>query len=185
MNYTSSYSEEVRLTDGTRLLLRAIRPSDKTGLAAAFANLSRASRRARFHAAKTELSDSDLRFLTECDGQNHYAIVAVANNESTGEPIGVGVSRFVRSQADPSVADLAITVADDWQGRGLGSMLLRRIVAAAGERGIVSIHADVLAENRKVPDLLRHNARDLSFQNKDGLLVVNYPIASAAAPNHL
>lgn len=176
MKYTMSYREKVTLADGAKLQLRAIRPSDKAALAEGFARLSPDSRRQRFHTAKAALSDAELQFLTECDGQTHFAIVAFCNDESTGVKVGVGVARFVSADGEPAVAELGITVADAWQGRGLGAVLLQRIVAAASERGHERIRAVIQADNEKMKSLIEASVDRPSYDYENGYLVVDYPI---------
>ena len=179
MKYTMSYREQVTLTDGTRLQLRAIRPSDKAALADGFAQLSPNSRRRRFHTAKAALSDSELRFLTECDGLSHFAIVAYCNDDSTDEQMGVGVVRIVGADDDPTVAELGITVADAWQGRGVGAALLDRIVAAAAERGFERMSATILADNERMKSLIENSLDHVAVKHERGLLIVDYSISSA------
>jgi hypothetical protein len=78
----------------------------------------------------------------------------------------VGVTRFVRSQVDPAVAELAIAVVDDWQGRGLGTALLHQLAARASEEGVKRFSASVLEGNRRMLDLLRDLA-DVEVLDRD------------------
>ncbi|MGB5208945.1 MAG: GNAT family N-acetyltransferase [Gammaproteobacteria bacterium] len=173
-----SFRERVALADGTLLELRAIQPSDSAALAEAFSRLSPDSRRSRFHAAKAVLSDSELRFLTECDGQTHYAIVATCDDAGSGQPTGVGVVRFIVSDHDPTVAELAVTVGDKWQGRGIGGLLLQRIAAAAAERHVERLQAVLLADNKKVKGLIGHYSDTAACRQEDGLLMVDHHLSS-------
>ena len=91
--------------------------------------LSPLSRYRRFLAPKPRLSPSELRYLTEVDGRDHVALVAVAPR--TPPTAWSGVGRFVRLAEAPDTAEFAIVVADDWQGRGLGRALAERLAAAA------------------------------------------------------
>jgi GNAT superfamily N-acetyltransferase len=142
---------EERLRDGERIEIRPIRPEDRENLAAGVRELSPESRYRRFLGATGELSDSDLRYLTEVDHHDHEALVAV----EAGTEHGVGVARFVRSQDDPEVAEIAIAVADPWQRRGVGSALLRRLNERARHEGIRRFSADILTENRPMLDLIQ------------------------------
>jgi GNAT superfamily N-acetyltransferase len=76
-----------------------------------------------------KLTEGMVRYLTEIDHHDHEAIIAL--DEQTGE--GIGVARYVRDQERPEVAEVAVTVIDDWQGRGLGTLLLEVISARARE----------------------------------------------------
>ncbi len=139
---------EVEIRDGTELLLRPIEPSDKQALADGFERLSPESRYRRFFAPVSRLSSTDLRYLTEIDHRDHEAILAVV--PGSGE--AVGVARYVRGD-DPTVAEVAVTVLDDWQGRGVATALLDRLVARARENGIERFLALVLADNAEAIEL--------------------------------
>jgi fructokinase len=148
-------TEEIRLADGTAVTLRPIRPDDKAALGQAFARLSAASRYQRFHSHKQTLTEDDLRYLTEVDGKDHFALVATTPSHDLRRDVGIGVARFVRDVNEADLAEAAITVADDQQGKGLGKILLRHLVDAARERDIHRFRAEVLAENAPMVHLLR------------------------------
>jgi GNAT superfamily N-acetyltransferase len=111
---------------------------------AGFDRLSPDSRYHRFLAPVPRLSPSLLAFLTDVDGVDHCAWVALA--EEDGQMIGVGIARFVRL-ADPEAADAAITVIDAYQGRGIGARLLDVLVLEALQHGITRFEGLLLAEN--------------------------------------
>lgn len=178
-----SFREQVALKDGVQLQLRAIDPSDKAGLAEGFARLSPDSRRMRFHATKASLSETELRFLTECDGHEHYAIVATCDNDSNGNSMGVGVARLVRTDGD--VAELAITVVDTWQRRGVGGLLLQRIIAAAAERRIGRLRAMIMADNEKMKRLIRRHLSVSASSHENGLLVLDHQLSPQAVSTGL
>jgi RimJ/RimL family protein N-acetyltransferase len=142
--------EAVRLRSGDVVQLRQVRPGDAPALARAYANLSGESRYRRFFSSAPELSETTLRDATEVDHVNHEALVAVPvlSSEIVGE------CRFVRLPDRPDTADLAVTVVDAWQGRGVGSALLARLSERALEVGIEYFTAEVLAENRAVLAML-------------------------------
>jgi GNAT superfamily N-acetyltransferase len=142
--------EAVRLRDGAEIELRRLTPQDAPVLAEAFAQLSQESRRLRFLAPKPSLTKSELRYLTEVDGHRHEALGAT--DPATGR--GVAVGRFVRDPADPSRAEVALTVADDWQRRGLGRLLLERLADRAREEGVDRFTALVADENRGMHKLI-------------------------------
>lgn len=116
--------------------------------------MSPASRYLRFFAPKSELTDAELRYLTECDGVDHVAIGATRVDADGHETDGLGVARFIRSHDAPLVAEAAIAVVDEAQRKGLGTLLFVRLVAAAAERGIERFRCDVLAENAGMIDLI-------------------------------
>jgi GNAT superfamily N-acetyltransferase len=135
----------LRLDDGTEVALRPFRPGDGGLLVAGFARLSAQSRYRRFLSPMPALTDSMLAFLTSVDGPDHRAWGAVVD-EPAG-PVGAGVVRWVRTKADPAVADMAVTVIDDYQGRGLGGLLLDVAVLDAFAFGIERFEGLVLGEN--------------------------------------
>lgn len=143
---------ELRLRDGTRVLLRPVVPDDKERLAQGFDRLSPASRYRRFMGAVTRLRPAQLALFTEMDYVDHYAIGALALDEP--DVPGIGVARYIRLADEPDVAEAAVTVADDYQGRGLGTLLLRVLGAVALENGLSALRAEVLADNRQVREML-------------------------------
>ena len=134
-----------RLSDGTEVLIREVRPSDKAMLAAGIGRLSEASRVRRFLGPKPVLSAAELRYLTEVDGVDHFAVAAVLADRWDGDL--VAVARWVRLVGDPSAAEAAIVVCDAYQRRGLGKQLARVLADAARRRGIARIHATIHADN--------------------------------------
>jgi RimJ/RimL family protein N-acetyltransferase len=140
---------EVELRDGSRVRVRPIEPDDRDALAAAFERLSDRSRYRRFLAATPRLTSTVLTYLTGVDHHDHEALVAF--DEESGDIVAVG--RFVREEDDDAAAEAAITVADDWQGRGLGTRLLELISERAREERIERFTATLLAENREMLDL--------------------------------
>jgi RimJ/RimL family protein N-acetyltransferase len=114
-------------------------------LAAGFDRLSARSRYRRFLSPVPRLTPSMLNFLTSVDGVNHRAWGALI--DEPGGPVGAGVARWVRSRQDPAVADMAVTVIDDYQGRGLGALLQDAAVSDAFACGIERFEGVVLGEN--------------------------------------
>jgi RimJ/RimL family protein N-acetyltransferase/nucleotide-binding universal stress UspA family protein len=138
-----------RLRDGSTLIVRPIEPADRELLRGGFEQLSEHSRYMRFQSAMASLSDQQLAYLTDVDHHDHEALLALdANNP---EEI-VGVARFVRVKED--VAECAVVVADPWQGRGVGTELLDRLVDRAREEDVERFTALVLAENAEALRLL-------------------------------
>jgi GNAT superfamily N-acetyltransferase len=101
-------------------------------------------------AATPELTEEMVRYLTHVDHRDHEAIIAL--DDRTGE--GIGVARYVRLPERPDVAEVAVTVIDDWQGRGLGTLLLEAVSARARAEGIKHFTALILATNEEMIDLL-------------------------------
>ncbi len=141
------------LAAGRAVTLRAVRPEDAALLVEGFERLSAESRLRRFHSPLPGLAPGQVEFLTRVDHHDHEAIVATIGG--LGAETGVGVARYVRSRTDPDEADVAVTVSDEWQGRGLGAALLRRLGERAVDEGVTRFTADVLAVNSAMLRLLR------------------------------
>jgi RimJ/RimL family protein N-acetyltransferase len=148
-----------RLRDGTPVLTRRIRPDDKRLIQRGIQNLSELSVRRRFLSARRSFTQAELRYLTEVDGRNHVAIVA----ESPTQPARrlIGVARFVRLPEDPDTAEVAIVVADDFQGRGVGSLLARELAARARGLGVKRFTATMAGDNRPALRLMEKLTRHL------------------------
>jgi GNAT superfamily N-acetyltransferase len=176
LRFDASYEEVVVLRDGSRVRLRTVRPQDKAHLVRGLHRLSEGSRRARFLAAKNRLTEAELAYLTEVDGIDHFAIGALAIDADGEEGEGVGVGRFVRMLDDPCVAEPAIVVVDAWQNRGLGRLLLDRLIQAALERRIDTFHAEFLAENDAIRRLLESFSPEMLMQRRAGVVVATMPL---------
>ena len=140
------------LPDGTGLILRPIEPGDKARLSVALGRLSAETIRRRFFAAKPRFSSGELRYLTEIDGDNHIALVALLASDP--ERI-VAVARCIRLPDAPETAEFAIVVGDALQGRGLGRLLAGELADAARQVGIRRFAASMLAENDAVLAIMR------------------------------
>jgi GNAT superfamily N-acetyltransferase len=131
--------------------MRPISPADKAAVEGAFERLSPESRYRRFLSQTPRLSERELAYLTEVDHRRHEAVIAF--DVATGQ--AVGTARYVRDSDDDRIAEPAVTVVDEWQGRGLGSALLERLVADARAQGVQEFRATVLADNEPILQLLR------------------------------
>jgi len=126
--------KEFTLPNGRRILIRGINSEDKHHFRNGINRLSLKSVYYRFNNPLYELNERDLDYFTEVDQVNHVAIGALALDEQ--EKPGVGVARFIRLKNESSVAELAITVIDDYQKQGVGSLLLNEILSLANDREV-------------------------------------------------
>ncbi|MCC7273459.1 MAG: GNAT family N-acetyltransferase, partial [Alphaproteobacteria bacterium] len=151
--YPQELEEEATLRDGSRIRLRPIRPEDAPALEAIVAAMTPDDVRMRFFAPMRRLPETLVARLTQIDYDREMALVAFAED---GQGLGV-----VRILADPDgqQGEFAIGMRSDAKGRGLGWLLMKRIIAYAAGRGIRTIVGDVLRENQPMLDL----ARDLGF----------------------
>lgn len=160
-------ARRVVLDDGTLLTIRAICSGDQRALRTAFRKLSPESRYRRFNGHFSDLSDAMLRYLTEVDGIDHFAVVAVVESPSPRLPGPlsllegrraseiVGVARMIRLQG--TAAEVAVTVADSFQGRGVGSRLMKILVARAKRVDVDTFIAHVSPSNTAMLRLLEQS----------------------------
>lgn len=171
-NELVSFGAPVTLRDGSHVRVRQGHRSDRDLLLRGFERLSPESRYRRFLAPMPELTEGMVRYLTEIDHHDHEALIAL--DEETGE--GIGVARYVRDQDRPEVAEVAVTVIDDWQGRGLGTLLLEVISARAREEGVTTFTALMLATNEEMMDLLKRLDPVRIVDRETGRVEIEAPI---------
>ena len=139
------------LPDGTNVLVRPIAAEDKPLLAAGIRRLSPETAFRRFLSPKVSFTAAELRYLTEVDGHDHIALVAVQAENPRNL---IAVDRCVRT-APGDTAELAIVVGDPWQGLGLGGILTRELTRRARREGIRRMSGSMLAYNRPAFRLMR------------------------------
>jgi RimJ/RimL family protein N-acetyltransferase len=159
------------------ILLRRITPEDKDALVAGLGRLSERSVYQRFLAPKPRLTSSELRYLTEVDFVDHYALVAVL---ARSPEVVVGVGRWVRSAESRADAEIAIVVADDVQGRGVGTQLGRALAETARARGIERFTASMLPSNQAAHRLFAKVSSQLQTVHHQGVDELVAPLTAAA-----
>jgi RimJ/RimL family protein N-acetyltransferase len=167
----------VVLRDGSKVVIRQVRSADAPLLADGFARLGPESRRLRFLRRKDELSAAELRYFTDIDHHDHEALGAL--DHAGGR--GVGVARYVRDTSDPQAAEIAVTVVDDWQGRGLGTELLAQLSGRARAEGIHRFTALVSADNAAMAGLLRSVSAS-PVHREHGTVEYEIPLAPSEEP---
>ncbi|MET3974596.1 GNAT family N-acetyltransferase [Cellulosimicrobium sp. BE325] len=172
--YPVEWEADVVLRDGTTTHVRPIRPEDADALQRFHVGQSERSTYLRFFAPMERLSERDLERFTRVDHVDRVALVAVRPRDSApgdgGEDI-IGVARFDRT--GPAEAEVAFNIADSAQGRGLGSVLLEHVAAAARERGVRRFTAEVLPQNGKMLAVFREAGYDVRQQMDDGFVQVS------------
>ena len=151
------------------IVIRPITPADRERLRDGFDQLSDASRHHRFLTGIAALTDDQLSYLTDLDHRDHEALAAI--DPQTGD--GIGIARYVRLKADPRSAELAVTVADAWQGRGVGTALVEELVRYARRAGIRRLEALVLQDNRRMIGLLESIGPVHDVEASHGVLQVS------------
>jgi len=149
--YPKEFERDVTLKNGMRVHVRAIRPDDAPRLSELYDRLSRHTLYQRFFTTMKRLPPDWARMFASVDYRTRFAVVAEHAGEHGPELVGVG--RYEPTD-DPETAEVAFVVQDGWQDRGLGTILFNDILRAASERGIRRFRAYVLADNRRMLDLI-------------------------------
>ncbi|MBA4416890.1 MAG: acetyl-CoA synthetase [Syntrophus sp. (in: bacteria)] len=145
--YPTKYTTPWRLSDGTEVLLRAIRPEDEPAEHEMLSSLSQETLRTRFFSAIKDISHEWLILFCNIDYDRHMAIVAEI--EENGKKRMIGVARLIMNQ-DMTSGEVAFLVHDKFQGKHLGSKFVEMLIGIARERGLEDVRADVLTENESM-----------------------------------
>ncbi|WP_146207358.1 GNAT family N-acetyltransferase [Nocardioides silvaticus] len=148
---------------GVTLSIAPLEHGDVATVRAVFDQLGELSRTRRYLSPVPRLTTAAATALADADGFRHHAVVV---REGPGRPVALG--RLVRTEARR--AEPALEVVDDWQGRGLGRLLLRRLLADARELGIASLEGTASADNRPVLRLIRHELCPSEMTYDDGVV---------------
>lgn len=167
--YPAHWEADVVLRDGGVVHVRPIRPQDVEAVQTFHAAQSPESVYLRFFAPLPRISQRDLRRFTEVDHRDRVGLVA-----TLGEAI-VGIGRYDR--VGPTSAEVAFNISDAHQGRGVGSVLLEHLAAAARERGITRFVADVLPQNRRMMGVFTHAGYEVSHRYEDGVIALDFDIS--------
>lgn len=161
----STYPKKRTLKNNKSVRIRPINASDKLTLYEAYEHLSEHSRFMRFFLPPKHLNDKLLKYLTEVDGYTHIALIACIQDKV------VGVARCIRLLKDMHIAEMAVTVADDYQGQGLGRILVTELKELAKQKDIQILRAYIHPENHK----LRNIFKKWNLQSKyaEGTLVLD------------
>jgi RimJ/RimL family protein N-acetyltransferase len=139
----SSYLAPERLRDGRRFEIRAFRPDDRAGMLEAVQRTSARSLYRRFFTVKRRFSEREVEFFVNVDFLKHVALVAVVPED--GRQTIVGGGRYVVVQ--PGKAEVAFAIVDQYQGQGVGTLLMHHLARIARDAGIKDLVAEVLPEN--------------------------------------
>ena len=172
LKFDGGYREQIGLPGGENVRLRLIQADDNARLLAAFRQLSADSRAGRFLGGEQVLSEAELRCFAEIDQMDHFAIGAMELDAQGRECDGVAVGRFVRLSGKPRCAGVVIAIADRLQVKGLGLLLLKRLVEAAQERGFERLRFEYRADNFGMHRLIQHAGRIVDRQNSAGAIAV-------------
>ena len=164
MSELAKYSEVAALRDGRRVDIRALRPEDRDDLVAAVRRIGTDSLYRRFFAVKREFSEKETQFFVNVDFVNHVALVAVV--EEDGKPVIAGGGRYI--VVNPGQAEVAFAVVDKYHGQGIGTILMRHLVAIARRAGLRELIADVLPDNRQMLKVFEKSGLRTSTRRESG-----------------
>ncbi|HSC28344.1 MAG TPA: GNAT family N-acetyltransferase [Vicinamibacterales bacterium] len=173
-SYPSEYDSDVVLRDGTTLHLRPIRPDDDAGLLEMFSRMSQESLYYRFMSVP-RMDLQKMSAFTHVDYDNQFVLVGEA-----GGPIAA-LAGYYRSDSCPDRAEVAFSVPDALQGKGIGTRMLERLAEIARERGISAFDAYVLGENRRMLEVFRESGFDVSQELERGVFHVSLSIEPTTA----
>ena len=168
MSEVSQYSAVGALRDGRRVEIRALRPDDRNDLIAAVRRIGTDSLYRRFFAVKREFSEKETAFFVNVDFVDHVALIAVVDED--GKPTIAGGGRFI--VVSPGQAEVAFAVVDEYQGQGIGTTLMRHLVAIARRAGLRELIADVLPDNRQMLNVFQKSGLPVSVRRDAGNLHV-------------
>jgi GNAT superfamily N-acetyltransferase len=144
MSEAVSYIACELLGEGRQIEIRALRQEDEAEMLAAIGKTSARSLQRRFFVMKRDFSDKERAYFMDVDFKTHVAIVALADEAGLQTIIGGG--RYI--VFGPRRAEMAFVVIDAWQGRGVGSILMRHLIKIAGDAGLMELTAEILPENK-------------------------------------
>ncbi|MEO8222777.1 MAG: GNAT family N-acetyltransferase, partial [Specibacter sp.] len=168
-DYPAHWEADVVLRDGATGHLRPMTPADADAVQAFHMAQSQNSIYMRFFTYKSKLTAKELRRFTELDYRDRVAFVITRGAEI------IGIGRYDRLD-DPTEAEVAFNVSDAHQGRGLGSILLEHLAAAARENGIDKFTAEVLPENRKMIQVFSEAGYEVHRHFDDGVISLHFDI---------
>ena len=175
--YPAHWEADVVLRDGGVVHLRPIRPDDALAVEAFHAGQSAESIYLRFFAPLQRLSARELERFTNVDHRDRVGLVA-----TLGDAI-VGIGRYDRLEG--ATAEVAFNISDAHQGRGVGSVLLEHLAAAARERGVQRFVADVLPQNRKMIGVFSEAGYKVGHRYEDGVIALEFDIAPSEDSDHV
>jgi len=164
----------IPLRDGSVARLRPMTPEDRALLVEGLGRMSEQSRFARFGSGISRLSDAELRYLTEVDQVNHVAWGALIDD------VPAGVGRYILGE--DGVAEIAVTVVDEFQRRGLGRALFDALVASARASGIEEFRFSIQPWNRDVVRMFP--GVDVILDERDGMLTGRVDVAGVPGSAH-
>ena len=161
------YAFEERLKNSAEVTVRAVRSDDGEKIRRAFKGLERETVYTRFFGYKADVTDQELRRITEADFKGDAALLVTIGSGEEEIVIG-GASYFgVDARSEVRSAEMAFTVEEDYQGLGVGTCLMRHLVGLAQSKGLTRLEADVLVRNVPMLNVFRRSGLPLTLR-RDG-----------------
>ncbi len=176
--YPSEYELDVALRDGGGARVRPIKPDDGPLLIEFFEHLGPESRYFRFFRIKETLEPNEVEFFTHVDYSDRMALIALLEGKM------IGLASYDRERDKDSTAEVAFAVADEHQGRGIGTQLLQLLTNHARSHGVERFEAFVLPENRQMMRLFRNSGYELTRTIDEGVFTVDFPVAASEGALH-
>jgi len=162
--YPGRYERSVNLRDGTEVFLRPVKETDGPLLLELFKKLSPSSVRLRFLSLLHGLPEELVYQFTHVDYKKSFGLVALSHRENSG-PI-IGVARYAYD-SERELPELAVVVRDDWQGKGLGSILLSRVIGIGRENGFSRFEAMIDPQNQIIMNIFRQIGVDYKICRRE------------------
>ncbi len=177
MNDAGSYQVNETLRNGETVTIRAIRPEDKELILKGVRELDDSTLYLRFFGTKREISDQELKYFTEVDFIDHVALVAVADLDD--EPRIIGGGRYIACENPAKIrsAEVAFMIHDRYQGKGLGTIIMKHLLKIARKSGIAQFEAEVLQENSKMLAVFARTGLPLTKVRLGGVLHVTLALS--------
>jgi len=173
--YPEQYKKTFCLTDGTEVFLRPIKPTDDELMVELFISLSKETIHLRFFSTLKYMPKEQLEKFTHIDYEKQMAIVALVKEDGRERLVAVG--RYNLLEDEPEDAEFAIVVQDDYQGRGIGTEVLRHLAHVAKLQNVRVIVGYIMNENDRMFSVLKRSGLKMSSKNWDrGITRVDIPI---------
>lgn len=176
--YPAQLEETLTTRDGQQVFVRPIRPDDEPLMRDMFYDFSERTKYLRYHAALKSMPHNKLQVFCTVDYETEMALIALTG--PPGQERVVGVARYM-TDAEGQTAEVAFTVNDDWQRKGLGTYFFKRLVQIGREKGIDTFHAYVLVENSGMLKIFHRSGLVVESVNEGDVVRVTMKLPEVAA----
>lgn len=180
--YPSQYEWTVTLKDKQQVFMRPIKPADEPMMKEMFYSFSERTRYLRFHGPMKSFPHARLQVFCNVDYDQEMTLICMVGQPGEEDVVALGC--YIHDQGS-NTAEVAFSVRDDWQNKGLGSHLFRKLVEIGRERGIDTFHAEVLTENLPMLNVFHHSGCTVATQAEGGVVHVTIQLSpQPAKPSH-